>query len=198
MEAFLAILQVVLIDLVLAGDNALVIGALAASLDPAMRQKAIAIGVGVAIGTRIFFSLITSWLLLIPAIGVIGGALLLWIAWKLWQDTRETHGLLGDQLNASNEGKAPPRSFAAAIWAILLADVSMSLDNVLGVAAAAHGNLFALIFGLVLSMVLMGTAANWIAGEMQRRPWLIYLGIAAIVLAGLQMIASPLIGGGLM
>ncbi len=122
---------------------------------------------------------------MIPAIGVVGGALLLWIAYKLWQDT---HGA-----PAADVGNQPEAgTFGQAVRGILIADISMSLDNVLGVAGAAKGHAFAIIIGLLLSMVLMGGAATLIAGQMQKRPWLIYFGIAAIVIAGVKMILDPL------
>lgn len=181
MEGLLALAGVVMIDLVLAGDNALVIGALAAKLPDAMRKRAIMLGIGAAIVARLLFSLFASYLLMIPMISVIGGALLLWIAWKLWQDTHDNQALDASTVTA-------PTSFGSAVKAILIADISMSLDNVLGVAGTASGHPYALIIGLALSMVLMGGAANFIAAQMQKRPWLIYVGIATITVVAIKML----------
>lgn len=180
MNALLALPQVILIDLVLAGDNALVIGALVSRLEGASRQTALVFGIAAAIIARLIFTLSAAWLLGIPAIGVIGGLLLFWIAWKLY---REAQAPAADVNNPS-----APAGFWRTISAIAVADLSMSIDNILGVAAAAQGHMLALVIGLVASMALMGTAANWIAWQMQQRPWLIYIGIAAIVAAGARMI----------
>ncbi|HEX7852296.1 MAG TPA: YjbE family putative metal transport protein [Sphingobium sp.] len=185
MDGLFALLQVILIDLVLAGDNALVVGAIAARLPDDQRRRAVVIGIAGAIVARLFFSLSAAWLLMVPAIGVVGGLLLLWIAWKLWLETRDKGA--ADATRAITPGR-----FSQAVRAILVADISMSLDNILGVAGAAKGHAFAIVIGLILSMVLMGGAAGLIAGQMQKRPWLIYLGIAAIVIAALKMIVEPL------
>jgi len=181
MDGLLALLQVVMIDLILAGDNALVIGAVAARLPEHQRRKTIAIGIGFAIAVRLLFTLIASWLMSLPVLGIIGGLALFWIAWGLWRDRA------GDEASEAQMAKSP-LSLAHAVWIIFVADVSMSLDNVLGVAGAAEGHTFALIVGLVLSMVLMGSAATFIAAQMKRWPWLIYLGIVAIVFAGVGLI----------
>ncbi|WP_157099046.1 YjbE family putative metal transport protein [Novosphingobium rosa] len=182
MDGLFALLQVIMIDIILAGDNALVIGALSARLPADRRGQAVALGIAAAIGIRLFFTATAAWLMLIPAIGLIGGLLLFWIAWKLWKEQQADA--------AAPDGTAAPTNFLAAVRGIILADISMSLDNILGVAGAAKGHAFALVIGLVLSMVMMGTAANWIAGQMSKRPWLIYIGIAAIVLAGGKMIVE--------
>jgi YjbE family integral membrane protein len=169
-----AFVQVVLIDLVLAGDNAVVIGALASGLLPEQRRRVIAIGIGLAVAARIVLSLGVVWLLLIPGIRIVGGALLLWVAWKMWRDIRD------GSLDGSTE-KPAPKSFFGAVAAVIAADLSMSLDNVLGVAGAAIGHAPALIFGLILSMGLMGAAANFIAKIINRQRWIVYVGLALIL-----------------
>lgn len=128
-----------------------------------------------AIAARLLMSAFIFWLLIIPGVRLIGGALLFWIAWKMWKDLRDDGAL-----NDSDDAKAP-KGFMAAVWAVVVADVSMSLDNVLGVAGAASGHFLALVFGLILSMALMGYAANWIAKAINKRPWIAYIGLALIV-----------------
>lgn len=178
------LLQVVLIDVVLAGDNAIIIAALASGLPAEQRTRAMGIGIGFAIIARLFFTLSAAWLLMIPGIAFVGGLLLLWIGCKLAQDTL---------FCSTEDDTAPPStSFAAAVRAIVVADVSMSLDNVLGVAGAAQGHVFSLIVGLILSMVLMGGAAGLIAKAMQRHRWIIWVGIVAIFVVALRMIWSVL------
>jgi YjbE family integral membrane protein len=185
MSSLLPFLQVLVIDLVLAGDNALVIAAAASGLPSAQRRPALVFGVALAIITRLFFSLCAAWLLAVPFLGVIGGALLLWIAWKLFHDA--CNGICEPAASiAQNTG------LWMAIGTIVTADLSMSLDNILGVGAAAQGHPVVLCIGLVISMCLMGTAANWIAGQMNRRPWLIFFGVAAIAAAGGRMIVMGL------
>ena len=180
MDGLVALFQVIVIDLVLAGDNAIVIGALAANLPDRDRGPAMVFGIAAAIGLRLFFSLSAAWLLLLPGLGIIGGCLLLYIAWRLWKDS-----------SSPSPGIVVPAGLMAAIGAIAAADLSMSIDNILGVAGAARGHYLALIVGLVGSMVIMGFGANWVAGQMKRLPWLIYVGIGAIAAAGLNMIVSP-------
>lgn len=170
----LAFGQVVMVDLVLAGDNAVVVGALAASLPDAQRRTAIIAGVGFAVIARIALSLGVVWLLLIPGVMIIGALLLFWVAWKMWRDLR----------GGADESPAPAPSAQAlprAIMAIVAADLSMSLDNVLGVAGAAGGHMGALVFGLTLSVVLMGVAASAIAGLINKHWWIGYVGLALIL-----------------
>lgn len=182
-EAMLAFGQVLMIDLVLAGDNAIVVGALAAGLPPEQRRKVIAIGVIAALVLRILFALIVVQLLKIVGLIFAGGLLLLWVAWKMW---RELHHLgespgspevAGDEHSGIKSGK----SFYAAAWAVALADVSMSLDNVLAVAGAAKDHPGILIVGLILSVALMGVAANIIAKYIERYKWIAYIGLAVIL-----------------
>ena len=182
--------QVLMIDLLLAGDNAIVVGALAAGLPTADRKKVILIGIGAALVLRIVFALTVTWLLGIVGLIFAGGLLLLWVAWKFWRELRhggESGGspeIEGDE----HSGMRPAKSFAAAAWAVAVADVSMSLDNVLAVAGAAREHPGILIVGLLLSVVLMGVAANFIARYIERYRWIAYLGLAVILYVALKMI----------
>ena len=180
-----AIGQVVLIDLVLAGDNAIVVGALAAGLPPAQRKRVILIGIGAALALRILFALAVTQLLQIVGLILAGGFLLLWVAWKMYRElrdpepgpTREGHGL-----------PRPAKSFAGAAWSVALADVSMSLDNVLAVAGAARDHPGILIVGLVFAVALMGVAANLIARYIERFRWIAWLGLIVILWVATKMI----------
>jgi YjbE family integral membrane protein len=183
-SALSAFVQVLMIDVVLAGDNAIVVGALAAGLPPAQRKKVILIGIVAALVLRIVFALTVSWLLNIVGLVFAGGLLLLWVAWRMWRELARGHGPGGEHA----EGVAPARSFAGAAWAVALADVSMSLDNVLAVAGAAREHPGILIIGLVLSVALMGVAANLIARYIERYRWIAYLGLAVIVYVAGKMI----------
>jgi YjbE family integral membrane protein len=183
--------QVLMIDLLLAGDNAIVVGALAAGLPVADRKKVILIGIGAALALRIVFALTVTWLLGVVGLIFAGGLLLLWVAWKFWRELRhnglESAGspeVRGDE----HSGLHPAKSFAGAAWAVAVADVSMSLDNVLAVAGAAREHPGILIVGLLLSVVLMGIAANFIARYIERYRWIAYLGLAVIVYVALKMI----------
>jgi YjbE family integral membrane protein len=183
--------QVLMIDLLLAGDNAIVVGALAAGLPVADRRKVIMIGIGAALFLRIVFALTVTWLLGIVGLIFAGGLLLLWVAWKFWRELRhngaESTGspeVRGDE----HSGLHPAKSFAGAAWAVAVADVSMSLDNVLAVAGAARDHPGILIVGLLLSVVLMGIAANFIARYIERYRWIAYLGLAVIIYVALKMI----------
>ncbi len=182
--AMAAFLQVLMIDLVLAGDNAIVVGALAAGLPADQRRKVILIGVLAALVLRVFFALIVTQLLQIVGLILIGGLLLLWVAWKMWRELRFQHLVPGD--GDGLPGRAP-RSFAQAAWAVALADVSMSLDNVLGVAGAAHEYPMVMVFGLVLSVALMGLASSAIARVIEKRRWIAFIGLAVIVYVALKM-----------
>jgi YjbE family integral membrane protein len=185
-----ALVQVILIDLALAGDNAIAVGLAAAALPEAQRRRAIAIGIGLALILRIGFALITVQLLAIKGLLLIGGLLLLWVAWKMWRDisahTTMTEGLEQAEASAGFTPKAP--TFWGALCTIIIADVSMSLDNVLAVAGAARHAPEVMAFGLVLSVVLMGVAASVIAGVINRYRWIAYLGLAVIVFAAIRMI----------
>jgi YjbE family integral membrane protein len=197
-EALSAFFQVIFIDLVLAGDNAIVIGLAASGLPREQRNRAILVGIVAATVLRIIFASITTWLLAIVGLLVAGGILLLWVCWKMWRELRTTatesyaaQEALADEDLDRSEGIAegPPRkSFAQAAWQIVIADVSMSLDNVLAVAGAAREHPIVLIFGLVLSIALMGLAASFIAGLLERYRWIAYVGLAIILYVALRMI----------
>jgi len=188
--AFAAFLQVLMIDLVLAGDNAIVVGALAAGLTVDQRRKVIIIGVLAALVLRILFALVVTQLLQIIGLILVGGLLLLWVAWKMWRELRhqgESGGsdeIFGDE----HSGLRPARSFAGAVWAVAVADVSMSLDNVLAVAGAARDHPGILIVGLVFAVILMGVAANVIARYIERYRWIGYVGLLVILYVALKMI----------
>ncbi len=185
-----ALAQVILIDLALAGDNAIAVGLAAATLPEAQRKRAIALGVGLALVLRIGFALITVQLLAIKGLLLAGGLLLLWVAWKMWRDVSAhasmTEGL--EQAEASGGFKPKATTFWGALGTIVIADVSMSLDNVLAVAGAARHAPEVMAFGLVLSVLLMGVAASVIAGVINRYRWIAFLGIAVIVFAAIRMI----------
>ncbi len=189
--AFAAFLQVLLIDLVLAGDNAIVVGALAAGLPADQRRKVILIGVGAALVLRIGFALVVQQLLGIVGLVLAGGLLLLWVAWRMWRDLRGGHGesagspeVEGDE----DSGLKPAKSFAAAAWGVAVADVSMSLDNVLAVAGAAREHPGILIVGLIFAVAMMGVAANIIAKYIERYRWIAWVGLAVIVYVAGKMI----------
>jgi YjbE family integral membrane protein len=194
-EALSALLQVIFIDLVLAGDNAIVIGLAAAGLPKDQRNKAILVGIIAATMLRIGFAAITTQLLQIVGLLLVGGILLLWVCWKMWRELRADHSaeaqaiLDGDAVSADGEsGGVPKKTFAQAAWLIVVADVSMSLDNVLAVAGAARDHLTIMIFGLVLSIAMMGLAASYIARLLQRFRWIAYLGLAIILYVALEMV----------
>jgi len=182
--------QVLLIDLVLAGDNAIVVGALAAGLPAQQRRQVIIIGIAAALVLRIFFALIVSVLMGIVGLILAGGLLLLWVAWKMWRELHHSGQSSGSPEIAGDEhsGLRPAKSFAGAAWAVALADVSMSLDNVLAVAGAARAHPGILIIGLLLSVALMGLAANIIAKYIERYRWIAYVGLAIIVYVAGKMI----------
>ena len=197
-EALSALLQVIMIDLVLAGDNAIVIGLAAAGLPKDQRNKAILIGIIAATVLRIGFAAATTQLLQIVGLLLAGGVLLLWVCWKMWRELRTSHteevdaseALEDRDLNQDGKvaGGAPRKTFAQAAWQIVIADVSMSLDNVLAVAGAAREHPGVLVFGLVLSIALMGLAATFIARLLQRHRWIAYVGLAIILYVSLEMI----------
>ncbi len=180
-EAWVALGKVVMIDLVLAGDNAIVIGMAAAGLPQAQRNKAILVGVIAATVLRIAFASVAIWLLQIIGLLLVGGLLLLWVCWKMWRELRHPH-------HVDAAGQPAPKTFAAAAWQIVVADVSMSLDNVLAVAGAAREHPTVLIIGLALSVALMGLAATFIARLLNRFSWIAYLGLAIILYVAFEMI----------
>jgi YjbE family integral membrane protein len=189
--AFAAFLQVLMIDLVLAGDNAIVVGALAAGLPPEQRRKVILIGVLAALVLRIAFALVVTQLLQMIGLILVGGLLLLWVAWKMWRELRHAAGESGGSAEIQGDehsGLRPAKSFASAAWAVAIADVSMSLDNVLAVAGAARDHPGILIVGLVFAVLLMGIAANVIARYIERYRWIAYVGLLVILYVAGKMI----------
>jgi len=191
-EEIAAFFTVIGIDLVLSGDNAIVIGAAAAGLPPEQRRRAITIGIAVAALTRMGFATIAFFLLKIVGLLLAGGLLLLWVAWNLWRTIRveaKAHRMATAAGPAGDDFSPLPRpkSFRSALIAIVVADVSMSLDNVLAVTGAAHEHLAVLVFGLALSIALMGVAANFIARLMNRHRWIVYLGLALVTYVALDM-----------
>jgi len=187
-DAMSALLQVIMIDLVLAGDNAIVIGLAAAGLPREQRGKAILIGVIAATILRIIFAGLTTQLLAIVGLLLAGGILLLWVCWKMWRELRAGHGAELPDAEGEEVPDAPRKSFAQAAWQIVVADVTMSLDNVLAVAGAAREHPWVLVFGLVLSIALMGLAATFIARLLQRHRWIAYVGLLVIFYVSLEMI----------
>ena len=181
-ESLTALFQVVMIDLVLAGDNAIVIGLAAAGLPEGQRAKAILIGILAATVFRIGFATMTVQLLQIIGLLLAGGVLLLWVCWKMWLELQPPHHQPKMQsLSAANPGTfpwRPQKTLGQAVWQITIADVSMSLDNVLAVAGAAREHPTILIFGLALSIALMGFAANFIAHLLEKHRWVAYVGLA--------------------
>ncbi|MFM9827694.1 MAG: YjbE family putative metal transport protein [Sphingomonas sp.] len=188
-----ALAQVVMIDLLLAGDNVMVMGTLAAGLPAVQRRRVLAIGVGIALVCLIGFALIATTLLKIVGLLFAGGLLLLWVAWKLYRELRGAAanrgaGALADGATQDATGALHQKSFAGAIIQVALADLSMSLDNVLAVAGAARDHPTVLFFGLALSVTLMGLAANFIARLIERYHWLAYLGLVVICYVAGSMI----------
>ena len=188
--AFAAFIQILLIDIVLAGDNAIVVGALAAGLPAEQRRKVIMIGVLAALVLRIAFALLVSQLLQVVGLILAGGILLLWVAWRMFREIRHKDESAGSEEIAGDEhsGLKPAKSFASAAWGVALADVSMSLDNVLAVAGAAREHPWVLVFGLILSVLLMGVAANVIARYIDRYRWIAWVGLVVILWVALRMI----------
>ncbi|EKU75668.1 MULTISPECIES: TerC family protein [Sphingobium] len=184
-SALAAFGQVVLIDIMLAADNAIVVGALAAGLPPASRRKVIAIGVIAALVLRIAFALLVTQLMQLVGLVFAGGLLLVWVGWKMWRELR-AHGEPEDAEHMA--GKAAPKGFAQAAWAVAIADVSMSLDNVLAVAGAAREHPGILVIGLVLSVALMGVAANLLARVIERYRAVAYFGLIVILYVAGKMI----------
>jgi YjbE family integral membrane protein len=187
-QALSALFQVIVIDLVLAGDNAVIIGLVAAGLPKHQRGRAILVGILAATALRIAFAFVAIELLAIVGLLFAGGILLLWVCWKMWRELRGPGGSEAEAALTGGECHVPQKTFAQAAWQIVAADVSMSLDNVLAVAGAARDHPAALVFGLGLSIVLMGVAASLIARLLNKHRWIAYVGLAIILYVAGDMI----------
>ena len=185
-EQIIIFFQIIFIDLVLAGDNAIVIGMVASQFNPELRKKIIFWGIGAAIILRIFFTLITAYLLQINGLKTIGGLLLLYIAYKLYKD------VIKNKTSDKKEIKTDKSNFFKAVMTVIMADVTMSLDNVLGVAGAAREHYTLLIFGLLLSILLMATVATIISKWIKKYKWIGWIGLFAILAVALELIYSDL------
>ena len=184
-EQIAILTQIIFIDLVLAGDNAIIIGMVASKFPPEQRKKVIFWGIGGAVILRIILTLLTAYLLQITGLRLIGGLLLLYIVYKLYVDV-----IKGSQKD--EDIKVDNSSFLKAIWTVLLADFTMSLDNVLGVAGAAGEHYGLLIFGLILSIILMATAATLISGWIKKYRWIAWLGLLAILVVAVELIYTDI------
>ena len=184
-EQITILTQIILIDLVLAGDNAIIIGMVASQFPGEQRKKIIFWGIGAAIVLRILFTLITAYLLQISGLRLIGGILLLYICYKLYVDVVK-------QKEKSKDIKINNSSFLKAITTVILADITMSLDNVLGVAGAARDHYYLLVFGLVLSIVLMATAATLISGWIKKYKWIAWVGLLAVLIVAIELIYTDI------
>jgi YjbE family integral membrane protein len=200
-EGLFALGQVIMIDLVLAGDNAIVIGLAAAGLPKGLRNKAILVGIIAATVLRIVFALLTTQLMAILGLLLVGGILLLWVCWKMWRELRDggaeaeaVEALSDEDINRDGTvaRTMPRKTFSQAALQIVVADVSMSLDNVLAVAGAAREHPSVLFIGLALSVGLMGLAASMIAKLLQKHRWIAYVGLLTIVYVALRMIYEGL------
>ncbi len=197
-DSLAALFQVVMIDLSLAGDNAIVVGMAAAGLPEGQRTRAIFLGMAGATALLVMFAAVTTQLLKLVGLLFAGGVLLLWVCWKMWRELRATdsqeedavEALTGLDINADGTvaGSAPRKTLAQAAGQIIIADLSMSLDNVLAVAGAAREHPVVLIFGLSLSILLMGLAARFIAGLLHKYRWIAYLGLGVILYVALGMV----------
>lgn len=187
-----AFISVVLIDVVLAGDNAVVVGTAAAGLPPHEQRRVIAIGASLALIARIAFALVAVQLLSVIGLVLAGGLLLLWVAWKMWRELHPPKGLAPIEAESSDQLlRAPPvegKSFRSAVTQVAVADISMSLDNILAVAGAAREHPWIMAFGLVLSIALMAVAAGFIARLVDRHHWLAYIGILIVLWVAVDMI----------
>ena len=184
-EQILIFFQIIFIDLVLAGDNAIIIGMVASQFPAEQRKKIIFWGIGAAVVLRILFTLITAYLLQISGLRLIGGILLLYICYKLYVDVVK-------QNEKKDEVKIDNSSFMKAITTVILADITMSLDNVLGVAGAARDHYHLLVFGLALSIVLMATAATLISGWIKKYKWIAWVGLLAILIVAIELIYTDI------
>ena len=184
-EQILIFFQIIFIDLVLAGDNAIIIGMVASQFPAEQRKKIIFWGIGAAVVLRILFTLITAYLLQISGLRLIGGILLLYICYKLYVDVVKQQG-------KEENIKIDNSSFLKAITTVILADITMSLDNVLGVAGAARDHYYLLIFGLALSIVLMATAATLISGWIKKYKWIAWVGLLAVLIVAIELIYTDI------
>ena len=196
-SALIALAQVLMINIVLSGDNAVVIGMVAARVQPSDRRRVILWGMGAAVVLRILLALVAVDLLNILGLLLAGGIILLWVAWRLYRDIREQKAeqialdtIASAQCDAQGGGVASPSAvpFSRAIWQIAVADISMSVDNVLAIAGAANQNVAVLVIGLVVSVALMGVAATYIARLLQRYPALAYVGVILIIYVAIEMV----------
>ena len=184
-EKFTILTQIIFIDLVLAGDNAIIIGMVASKFSPAQRKKIVFWGISGAVILRVILTLMTAYLLQIKGLRLFGGILLLYIVYKLYDD------VIKDSSSHKNV-KVDNSSLVKAVWTVLLADFTMSLDNVLGVAGAAGHHYYLLIFGLVLSIILMAVAANLISKWIKKYKWIAWLGLLAILAVAIQLIYTDI------
>ena len=190
-QHLVALTQVIIIDIVLAGDNAIIVGLAASRVAPEIRSKVILWGIGGAVVLRVLFAAVTTQLLAIVGLTLAGGILLLWVCWKMYrelQHVRATEIVVVGSVGRSTEVPLVPMSFMGAITTIVVADISMSLDNVLAVAGVAKGNLPILVIGLSVSIILMAVAANYIAKLLARYPWFTWVGLAIILYVAADMI----------
>ena len=185
-EQIIIFIEIVLIDLVLAGDNAIIIGMVASQFDEKLRKKIIFWGIGAAIVLRIIFTIIAAYLLQVNGLKIIGGLLLFYIAYKLYKDVIKNENNNHEKIKANNS------TFFKAIMTVIIADVSMSLDNVLGVAGAAKQHYFLLVFGLILSILLMATVASVISKLIKKYKWISWLGLLAILVVAIDLIYSDI------
>jgi YjbE family integral membrane protein len=184
-EQILIFFQIIFIDLVLAGDNAIIIGMVASQFPAEQRKKIIFWGIGAAVILRILFTLITAYLLQISGLRLIGGILLLYICYKLYVDVVK-------QSEKKDDIKIDNSSFLKAITTVILADITMSLDNVLGVAGAARDHYYLLVFGLALSIILMATAATLISGWIKKYKWIAWVGLLAVLIVAIELIYTDI------
>ena len=185
-EQVIIFFQIVFIDLVLAGDNAIIIGMVASQFPIDKRKKIIFFGIGAAVILRIILTLLTAYLLQIKGLRLIGGLALLYIVYKLYVDVIKSQNAEDDKIKVDNS------NFLKAIWTILIADFTMSLDNVLGVAGAAKDHYLLLVFGLILSIILMATAATLISSWIKKYKWIGWIGLIAILIVALELIYADL------
>lgn len=185
---FLALIQILLIDLSMAGDNALVVGMAAAGLAKEQRHKAVVAGIVGATVLRILFAVFAIQILRLTGLLVAGGLLLLWVGWKMFWELHHAHKMKGKPHDTQTTIQHAPKKLSAAIWQIIVADVSMSLDNVLGIAGVARDHIGIMVVGLILSVVLMGAASTLVARLAARNSWIGYLGLFVVLFTAVKMV----------